>query len=33
MRHVKLRPGQVVDAAALRALIKAAYLDIRSKAY
>ena len=29
MRHVKLRPGQPVDAAALNELIAAAYRDIR----
>ena len=29
MRHVKLRPGSAIDAAALSALIKAAYLDIK----
>ncbi|MBV8277165.1 MAG: DUF1801 domain-containing protein [Verrucomicrobia bacterium] len=29
MRHVKLRPGQQVDAAALSELIVAAYRDIR----
>lgn len=28
MRHVKLRPGQAVDAAALAALIGAAYADM-----
>jgi hypothetical protein len=31
MRHVKLRPGQPVDAEALEALIAAAYLDIRAR--
>jgi len=31
MRHVKLRPGQDVNAAALRALIDAAYVDIRAR--
>lgn len=31
MRHVKARPGELPDAAALRALIRAAYADIRSK--
>ena len=31
MRHVKLRPGDEVDALALRALIGAAYLDIRKR--
>lgn len=31
MRHVKLRPGEPVDTAALEALIKAAYRDIRAK--
>ncbi len=31
MRHVKLRPGVPVDAAALEALITAAYLDIRAR--
>lgn len=29
MRHVKLRPGGEVDAAALRDLIQAAYLDVK----
>lgn len=32
MRHVKLRPGVTIDAAALEALIDAAYRDIRAKA-
>jgi hypothetical protein len=31
MRHVKLRPGAAVDAAALRKLIEAAYADIKNK--
>lgn len=31
MRHVKLRPAVPVDAAALEALITAAYLDIRGR--
>lgn len=31
MRHVKLRPGEDVDASALRALILAAYADIRRR--
>jgi len=31
MRHVKLRPEQPVDAAALSALIRASYLDMRSR--
>src|SRR5690606_7879295 len=31
MRHVKLRPGRDVDAAALIALIEAAYLDMRQR--
>jgi len=31
MRHVKLRPGRAVDAAALAALIAAAYQDIRRR--
>lgn len=30
-RHVKLRPGQAVDPAALAALIEAAYADIRKR--
>ena len=30
MRHVKLRPGEPVDDAALERLIAAAYRDIRS---
>ena len=29
MRHVKLRPGTEINVAALRELIKAAYLDIK----
>jgi hypothetical protein len=31
MRHVKLRPGQEVDAAALSNLIDVAYADIRAR--
>jgi hypothetical protein len=31
MRHVKLRPGVPVDAAALESLIAAAYADIRAR--
>ena len=31
MRHVKLRPGQEVDAVALRALIDSAYADIKAR--
>ena len=31
MRHVKLKPGETVDALALRALICAAYRDIRTR--
>lgn len=31
MRHVKLRPGQDLDADALSRLIASAYLDIRSR--
>ena len=31
MRHVKLRPGAKVDAAALRALIVAAYRDMQAR--
>jgi hypothetical protein len=31
MRHVKLRPGTAVDAAAVGALIDAAYSDIKSR--
>jgi hypothetical protein len=31
MRHVKLKPGQIFDAAALVDLIKAAYADIRQR--
>jgi len=31
MRHVKLKPGRNVNAAALRALIDAAYLDIKAR--
>jgi hypothetical protein len=30
MRHVKLRPGTPIDAAALRALIDAAFADIKA---
>jgi hypothetical protein len=31
MRHVKLRPGAAINAAALRKLIDAAYLDIQAR--
>ena len=31
MRHVKLKPGQEVDASALEQLIKIAYLDMKSR--
>jgi hypothetical protein len=31
MRHVKLRPGTAVDAAALRGLIHAAYEDLKDR--
>ncbi len=31
MRHVKLRPGQELDAAALKRLIKAAYADMQQR--
>jgi hypothetical protein len=31
MRHVKLKPGETVDASALQALITAAYLDVRKR--
>jgi len=31
MRHVKLRPGMPVNAAALRGLIEAAYSDIKAR--
>ncbi|HEY2274157.1 MAG TPA: DUF1801 domain-containing protein [Steroidobacteraceae bacterium] len=31
MRHVKLRPGALVDTASLEALIAAAYLDIKAR--
>jgi hypothetical protein len=31
MRHVKLRPGEDIDAEALRALIAAAYADIKKR--
>jgi hypothetical protein len=31
MRHVKLKPGTVTNAAALRALINAAYADIKAR--
>lgn len=33
MRHVKLRPGEQVDAEALKALIQAAYEDVRDAAH
>jgi hypothetical protein len=33
MRHVKLRPGRDVDAAALTRLISAAYLDMKRYAF
>lgn len=31
MRHVKLRPGTAMNAAALNRLIEAAYLDIKAR--
>lgn len=31
MRHVKLRPGQTIDEAALEALVRLAHLDIRQR--
>ena len=31
MRHVKVRPGETLDAEALRALITAAYADMKAK--
>jgi hypothetical protein len=31
MRHVKLRPGQQVDQAALKKLIRAAYIDMKRR--
>ncbi len=31
MRHVKLKPGEPVDSAALRALIEAAYVDVKQR--
>lgn len=31
MRHVKLRPGAVMDSAALRQLVNAAYADIKAR--
>ena len=31
MRHLKLRPGQAVDVAAIGALIDAAYVDVRAR--
>ena len=31
MRHVKLRPGEDVDAAALKALIATAYADMKAR--
>lgn len=31
MRHVKIRPGKAVNETALRALIEAAYVDIRRR--
>jgi hypothetical protein len=30
-RHVKLRPGEAMDSAALQALVAAAYRDIRTR--
>src|SRR5512141_3241657 len=31
MRHVKLRPGDIVDAAALKTLIETAYTDMKRR--
>ncbi len=31
MRHVKLRPGVVVDRAAVRGLVEAAYTDVKAR--
>ncbi|HEX6215504.1 MAG TPA: DUF1801 domain-containing protein, partial [Vicinamibacterales bacterium] len=31
MRHVKLRPGRDVDAAALKKLVETAYADMRKR--
>jgi len=31
MRHVKLRPGIEIDSSALRALIRAAYVDVKNR--
>jgi hypothetical protein len=31
MRHVKVRPGRAIDTAALRALVGAAYVTIKSR--
>lgn len=31
MRHVKLRPGEQVDAAALKKLVQTAYRDIKTR--
>jgi len=31
MRHVKLRPGVTIDAVALEALVRIAYLDIKRR--
>jgi hypothetical protein len=31
MRHMKLRPGTAIDAAALNSLIEAAYADIKER--
>jgi hypothetical protein len=31
MRHVKVKPGEGLDSAALRALIEAAYLDVKTR--
>jgi hypothetical protein len=31
MRHVKIKPGEQLDSAALSALIDAAYLDVQSR--
>jgi len=31
MRHVKVRPGEALDSAALGELIEAAYIDIKAQ--
>jgi hypothetical protein len=31
MRHVKVKPGEELDSAALSALVEAAYFDVKSR--